>query len=375
MRYFLTFASVFVLCFNLQAQDTAYARHVIADLSSPAMYGRGAEHRGDSIAAEYLRSEMRRLGVKPLVPDYYQYYTYPVYIFEQPISLSINGHSLDPYSQFRIVRPSIGHSQSSKSDFVRCVDGIQVVAVEKLDTYGPLSYSSADEPFSVEVLSSMLPHKVRKMSLSIPFSHQTEYWSQNVCGIVHGEVDSIVIFAAHYDHCGSMGSQTIFPGAHDNASGVAAVLDLARLAAAHQPHYTQVFLLFSGEEAGIRGSHFASDHPLVDYSKVKLFCNIDMFCGGDDGLMVFNADSPETQPYFNRLESFNEQHHLAKEIRPRKNSPNSDHYYFSRYVPAIFLLTMGQPYGGYHDPADTCQACGLSHYADYLTLILQLIAQ
>jgi hypothetical protein len=59
------FASLLLPC-TLMAQDSAYARRVIRDLAAPEMFGRGMQHRGDSIAAEYLRQELQTLGVKPL---------------------------------------------------------------------------------------------------------------------------------------------------------------------------------------------------------------------------------------------------------------------------------------------------------------------
>jgi uncharacterized membrane protein HdeD (DUF308 family) len=156
------------------------------------------------------------------------------------------------------------------------------------------------------------------------------------------------------------------------SSGVAAVMDLARISTLKKPYYTMVFMLFSGEESGLKGSKYAAEHPLIDYRKVKLLCNIDMFCGGDEGLMFFNAKSDNTKGFYNQLKQLNDQEHVALEIRARDNRPNSDHWWFTDMCPSIFLLTMGGPYGGYHDPADTCQGCGLAHYNDFLSLIKRL---
>ncbi|MCR4827921.1 MAG: M28 family peptidase [Bacteroidales bacterium] len=182
----------------------------------------------------------------------------------------------------------------------------------------------------------------------------------------------MIVYTAHYDHLGTMGDDVIFYGAHDNASGVAAVLDLARVAVKEHPHYTHVFCFFSGEEAGLKGSEYAVKHPLFDFDKVRLLVNIDLFCGGDEGLMVFNADDPRVSEHMERLDLLNKALEVAPEIRHRKNSPNSDHYYFSQVVPAIYVLSMGQRYGGYHDPADNCSGCSLEHYLNYLTLISSL---
>jgi hypothetical protein len=88
--------------------------------------------------------------------------------------------------------------------------------------------------------------------------------------------------------------------------------------------------------------------------------------------MVFNAKSDNTKPFFNKIKNLNDELHVAREVRPRDNSANSDHYWFSLVCPSIYILTMGKPYGGYHDPYDTCQGCGLGHYVDYMSIIKQL---
>ena len=277
--------------FTLRAQDSTYVRRIVCDLASPAMYGRGMQHRGDSIAADYLRRELKALGVRPLGDGYYQYFQFP---------------------QTRTKPPIVAAG----------------------------------------------------------------YRSQNVCGYLPGETDTMIVFTAHYEHLGMHGD-TIFYGAHDNASGTADVMDIARmLSTTHYPlptKYTYVFLFFGGEESGLIGSHHFADHPLIDYSKVKLLMNIDLFCGGDDGLMVVNANAPETKPFVDRLDELNSRHHYAAKIGRRDNARNSDHYYFTSHCPAIFIFTLGGPFGGYHSPTDTCDGCGLANYHRHMTLLRQFL--
>ena len=268
-------------------QDSTYARRIIRDLSAPEMFGRGMQNRGDSIAADYIRNELRTLGVKPLTKDYFQYFRFP------------NTRTTPP-----IVKAG--------------------------------------------------------------------YRSQNVCGYIPGETDTMIVFTAHYEHLGMHGD-TIFYGAHDNASGTAAVLDLARmLSTVNYPlptKYTYVFLFFSGEESGLVGSAYFADIPLIKMNKVKLLMNIDLFCGGDDGLMVVNANAPETKPYIDLLEQLNDSRHYAAKIGRRDNAPNSDHWYLSKQCPAVFVYTLGGPFGGYHSPTDTCEGCGLGNYHNFMTLL------
>lgn len=374
MRKFLVLFLLLALCVQINAQDSLYARHIIEKLSSPQMYGRGASYHGDSIAAEFLAQEMKRLGVLPLQVNYLQHYSYDCYSLEGDISLKINGKELEPYSQFRLFSTSrYGKTEKMKGWKRQQKDGTWIFAIDKLDTYSPIVGGFRTDPVCVEVLDSILPKKIKKVELNIPIQYKPNYRSQNVVGFIPGVIDSMIVFSAHYDHCGTMGDAIYFPGAHDNASGTAAVLDLARISSLSKPYYTMVFMLFSGEESGLKGSQYAAENPLIDYSKVKLFCNIDLFCGGDDGIMVFNAKSDNTKEYYHKLCEINNETHVAKEIRPRDNSANSDHYWFSKYCPSIYILSMGQPYGGYHDPADRCESCGLAHYHDYLSLIKQLV--
>lgn len=280
---------------TLQAQDSAYVRRVIRDLSSAEMFGRGMQNRGDSIAADYVRNELRNNGVKPL-------------------------------------------------------PGVSV---------GARGIGVKDEYFQY----FRFPNTTTR-----PPIVKAGYRSQNVCGYIPGETDSMIVFTAHYEHLGMHGD-TIFYGAHDNASGTAAVLDIARMCNQQRGRYTYVFLFFGGEESGLIGSGYFADVPLIKMNKVKLLVNIDLFCGGDEGLMVVNANAKETKPYVDLLEQLNEQRHYAAKIGRRDNARNSDHYYLSQECPAIFIYTLGGPFGGYHSPEDTCEGCGLGNYMNFMTLL------
>lgn len=200
------------------------------------------------------------------------------------------------------------------------------------------------------------------------------YRSQNVCGYIPGETDTMIVFTAHYEHLG-MNGDTVFYGAHDNASGTAAVMDIVRMTNLQRGHYTYVFLFFGGEESGLVGSRHFSENPLIPFSKVKLLVNIDLFCGGDDGLMVVNANSRETSAYVDLLQRINDLQSLTPKIGRRDNAANSDHYWFTSECPAIFIYTLGGPFGGYHSPTDTCEGCGLGNYHRHMTLLRAFLEQ
>ncbi len=113
--------------------------------------------------------------------------------------------------------------------------------------------------------------------------------SFNVVGILPGSdpklKDETIVIGAHYDHLGRGGEGSLAPregeihhGADDNASGVAGVLELARILSTQnpKPRRTIVFITFSGEEEGLLGSDYYVNHPIVPIAKTVAMINMDM---------------------------------------------------------------------------------------------------
>jgi len=107
--------------------------------------------------------------------------------------------------------------------------------------------------------------------------------SRNVAGILQGSdpalKDTYVMLTAHYDHVGlaQTGDDRIFNGANDDASGTASVLEIANaLASLHpRPRRSVLFILFCGEEKGLRGSRYYAEHPLVPLAKTVAHLNLE----------------------------------------------------------------------------------------------------
>ncbi len=107
--------------------------------------------------------------------------------------------------------------------------------------------------------------------------------SRNVAGILHGSdpalKDTYVMLSAHYDHIGlaQSGDDRINNGANDDASGTASVLEVANaLASLHpRPRRSVLFILFCGEEKGLRGSRYYALHPLVPLAKTIAHLNLE----------------------------------------------------------------------------------------------------
>jgi hypothetical protein len=178
--------------------------------------------------------------------------------------------------------------------------------------------------------------------------------------------DQWVILGTHYDHLGQSG-KVIFPGADDNASGVAMMLEVARTIAGspEKPRRSIAFVGFDLEERGpkgefgLRGSQFFARHPPVGLDKVGLFVTADMIgrsLGGvlDSTAFVLGSEhEPEVRTWISK----------AAEGKPVKLAllgsdmlviDRSDYGPFrSRKIPYLFFTTGESPV--YHTPRDVAE--------------------
>ena len=94
--------ALFLLVGFVYGQDSNQVRKYICDLTSPAFHGRGYAYNGDSIAAEYLRAQLRDIGVEPFAKDYFHHYGFNVYAMEGPVKASLDGKMLQPWADFAL---------------------------------------------------------------------------------------------------------------------------------------------------------------------------------------------------------------------------------------------------------------------------------
>jgi Zn-dependent M28 family amino/carboxypeptidase len=219
--------------------------------------------------------------------------------------------------------------------------------------------------------------KPERLRLKVEQRFAKSYPGQNVVGYLPGRKsrDSVLLITAHYDHLGKMGDSAIFPGANDNASGIAMMMDLAEWFAQHPKQrpkrYDLAFIAFGGEEAGLVGSrHFVLNAPFA-LGRVAMVLNLDLMATGESGLMVVNG---KNRPhYLQAIKKANRKTKGLSPIKSRPNAPNSDHFFFTRSgVPAFFWYLMGR-YPYYHDVYDTPDKVGLAGYPGAFRLARQFV--
>jgi aminopeptidase YwaD len=197
--------------------------------------------------------------------------------------------------------------------------------------------------------------------------------TQNIIGFVPGtEIpDSFMVFSAHYDHLGGIGDSCYFPGANDNASGIAMLLNLANYYQKNPAKYTMVFIAFGAEEVGLLGSKYFVENPLFPLEKIKILVNMDMMGTGEEGIQVVNATLFETE--YNLLKKINEDHKYLANIKSRGKSANSDHHWFTeKGVPAFFIYTLGGV-AHYHDIYDRAETLPLTEFEDIFKLLIGFV--
>jgi Iap family predicted aminopeptidase len=198
----------------------------------------------------------------------------------------------------------------------------------------------------------------------------------NVGGVLRGNDpllrDEWIVVTAHYDHLGMSPDTTredrVYNGADDNASGTAAVIELAR-ALSQTPHRRSILLLLvSGEERGLLGSaYFAANSP-IPLEKVVVDLNIDMI-GRSDGTL--QAATYGSESLFQTIASLAgaTKIEVVPEQHPEWRTVNlSDDFHFARRgVPAVEFFT--GLHSDYHQPSDEAEKVHYAELAGVVTLI------
>lgn len=180
------------------------------------------------------------------------------------------------------------------------------------------------------------------------------------------------IVGAHYDHLGrgepgEANHGTIHPGADDNASGVAVLLDCARRLQGEELAHPVLFIAFAGEEKGLLGSAYYVDHPALPLDQCTAMVNLDTVGRLFDGpLMIFGTGTAQELSHVLRGVNYAFRFELQM---PEKDPGGSDQMSFvTRGVPAIQLFT--GPHPDYHRPGDTADKVdfeGLGEIAGFTT--------
>ena len=216
--------------------------------------------------------------------------------------------------------------------------------------------------------------KTYQRNIWLSLNKQTVFLqSTNVLGYLEGTdlKDQLLVISAHYDHLGKKDS-VIYYGADDDGSGTVSLLEIAAAfskakAAGKGPRRSILFLANSGEEKGLWGSAYYTDHPVYPLEKTTANLNIDMIGRkdperkkGDSNNYVYVVGDDKLSSELHSLSVAANKKYTRLELDYRFNDPadplriyyRSDHYNFARKgVPVIFYFD--GIHHDYHKPTDT----------------------
>lgn len=413
----LFFSIVFFVSKSGFTQNLPYARSIIDTLTSPYFSGRGAVNNGEQKAADFIFNEFKKLGLAKIGTSFLQPFSYPINTFPDIIDVKIDNKNLIAGIDYLVLPQSckiqgefqlIWYSESNiptkkqlkklanerffENKFIVVDDLNDTTKKEefetlKLNTIGASGIVLLEETKLTQHLSTKLTDYVtllvmrtalnsfsKTIEVKIDQEFLPTYTSQNVIGKVMGVEypDSIVVISAHYDHLGKMGSDVYFPGANDNASGVAMLLNLAyHYTHKDPPKKTIIFMAFGAEESGLVGSKYFTENPTFPLQHINFLINLDLMGTGVEGIQVVNGSVFQSQ--FDKLVKINAQEHYLPQIKIRGKAANSDHYWFSeKGVPAFFIYTLGG-ITAYHDVFDKSTTLPLTKFEDCFRLIKDFI--
>ncbi|MEX2527619.1 MAG: M28 family peptidase [Gemmatimonadota bacterium] len=224
--------------------------------------------------------------------------------------------------------------------------------------------------------------------ITLPRPALEEAFPPNVAAIVRGSDPQLrneyVILSAHMDHVGvgqPVNGDSIYNGADDNASGTSGLMEVARVlsAADRKPARSVLLLWVSGEEKGLLGSRWYSDHPTVPVEAIAANVNVDMIAGDQhaDSVVVIGKDYSSLGDLVNRVNARHPELDLiaSDDIWPEQRFFfRSDHFNFARLeIPAIFFFT--GVHECYHRPCDDLEFVDPHKAARVANLILQTVVE
>ena len=404
---------------DVAAQDLNLYKKIVKQLSSAKYEGRGYANGGVNKAGEYLEKEFTKAGADEVIC---QPFKININTFPGAMTMKVDGKKLEAGVDFTLREFSPGAKGSyklyhidtanydskkifadlarpeNKDAFVVCdfwftykhsadfkrlqsrketpsVAGLIYTWNEPLKFYKAYGERVIEKPM-LWATTSALSAEAQSIELDIENRFLKDCECFNVIAKVEGKRhDACYVFTAHYDHLGLLGKKVFFAGAHDNASGTAAIVTLAAHYAKNRPEYDIYFIAFSGEDAYLRGSEWYANNPIVPLKQIKYLFNLDMI--GDNNPMQYCEVSDEGERGYELFVKINNDKKYFKALDRGKLAGNSDHYPFAqRNVPCIFLENKeGDAFKYYHTTFDTWERAIFDSYEPTFKLVTDFIEQ
>jgi Zn-dependent M28 family amino/carboxypeptidase len=226
-------------------------------------------------------------------------------------------------------------------------------------------------------IEAFVPEYIQQFSFTQTFGMVETVKASNILAVIPGFSTDAIVLSAHYDHVG-VNNKEVYNGADDNASGVAAVLAIAKELKKASPKHTIIVAFFDAEERGLKGSaHFVNT---FDLQKQKIIANInlDMVSRGSNNRLIASGGFhyPHIKAILQNVktpEGITLEFGYDDPILKRNDwTSQSDQYNFHlKKIPFVYFGVEDHP--DYHKPTDDFEKVNQGFYKNSVETILQCV--
>lgn len=393
-----------------EKQIVANLQTHIGFLADDKLEGRRAGTEGEKKAMEYISGQFQKIGIQPKGTEgYFQpFEIYDGKTIDPATHLILNGHDLKAGKDFYPLAfsangsveafPAISLKEENTPWFVNVADILEdneenphfdlisflrdmAVDYKKMGATAMLLYNLGSKEDNlvfnpkdrsevspipiVYVTKALATQYLKDASASIDLKLKVEIGKKfrtghNVVGYIDNGAANTVVLGAHFDHLGygedgnSMlrtSEKLIHNGADDNASGTAALLELARLLKATKSKASNyLFVAFSAEELGLNGSKYYTENPTIDLKNVNFMINMDMVGRLNDSTKALTVGGYGTSPVWGRLINPAAKNQFVIKTDSSGTGPSDHTSFYRKDIPVLFFFT--GLHTDYHRPSD-----------------------
>lgn len=402
----------------------------IGYLASDELQGRRTGSEGEKMAADYITKYYSKIGVQP----YKGKFIYPfTFVNGKKINnathININGKALnlekeafplpfsgdgkvtseilpDVYEQGNIWMISLFENEEEAKDphfdwekkaFERALEAKRagatgVLFYDQYDAKYPAVFNSKSDYETIDIPVAYLTYENFHSSIegsekNIPVSlnihiSKTELTGHNIAGYIDNGAKYTVVIGAHYDHLGlgedgnslhAKKDGSIHNGADDNASGTAAVMQMASwIKERGLNNYNYLFLHFSGEELGLIGSKAFVKDMKLDGDKTAYMINMDMVGRLNDSTHALTVGGVGTSSVWGTVINNQDEVDNFKLVIDSSGVGPSDHTsFYHAEIPVLFFFT--GTHSDYHKPSDDADKVNYEGEAQILHYIYDIV--
>ena len=404
----------------------------ISFLSNDKLEGRRSGTRGETMASDYIISSFSKIGLKPLGDSGTYLQVFEIYDGKDisRTRFTINGIALTLNTEFIPLpfsasaktqgSPAIALQESGLPWFfdlkeivenaqsnphfdlgkalrekARLFEGKGATAVifynsSKVDdglVFDPAEGITSEKIPVIYVTQAGRKKFLRDISQSLDVDlevimEEKKRWGHNVVGYLDMGASYTVVIGAHYDHLGygedgnslyRGADKRIHPGADDNASGTAGLLELARLLKKTKGLRTNyLFIAFSGEESGLIGSKYFTEHSSLSLNKISYMVNLDMIGRLNDSTHVLTIGGYGTSPeWADVINATLNKKIFSLNIDSSGTGPSDHTSFYLKKIPVLFFFTgIHQDYHKPSDQADKINYLGELHVIQFVYALI-----